>query len=289
MNLIDKKKVFHINSYYRISGTSSNFSYKLDITPDDEFDKCCVLKCQIPKSYYSVRADKNSFVLRFEINGENVYDCIVSIPIGNYNRKSFCNALQTALNNDIINQSGYNLNFVVSYTNGTSTADTGKITITSDYYVPVNNVIFIELIFTTNVYYLLGFNANSTYNFFCDNINAKCSITAPNVMDLQLENVIYLRADICQNDEGDNIIADIYTSGEPTFSNILYSMLPDLEVASKNMLSSSNNIYNFYLTDELGNAIDLNGLDINISLMCYKSNRLGDKLKGFINLATLKI
>lgn len=282
MNLIENKKIFHISSADRISGTSSNFKFKVNLNINDNFDKVVCLSAQIPKSYYSIRTGKNTFTLAID-NGFSYDVYIITIPIGNYNRRSLAVALQTALNAQLI-PFGYSP-FTVSYTTGINSADTGKYTFTYDNIQnPTSNIYFS---FTDNVYYSLGFNKNSDNYFIYNGGTDKWVLESTNIIDLQLENVIFVCTDIIEPNP-DNRLCDIYTSGEPTFSNILYTCV-DLEGCSQNMAKSSNNIFTIYITDELSNPIDLNGLDINLTIMCYKStNWFLKKLNSFLNLLTLK-
>lgn len=272
MNLITNKKIFYVNSRNRISGSDNNFSYKLDLNASDEFDSVVVLACSIPKSYYLIRPGKNTFLL-LENNGTT--SNIVTLPIGNYSRKTFQTVLQSALNSASLN--GYI--YTVSYPNLINQADNGKF----NFIVSNNGLDQPIFSFSTNVYYALGFDPNTSYTFSANQLISK------NVINLQLEPTLFLHSDICQNEEGDNVLCDIYSAdGSVNYSNIKYEMI-DLESNTKPLTNSGQNIFNFYLQDEDGNDIDLNGINLNITLMCYKKNTLTKKLFSFLDLLTIKL
>jgi len=230
MNLIEQKKVFFIDSKKRLNpkDSHSNFSFKLPITQEDEFDSCCVLQMQIPKSYYLVREGQNVFYL-FENNAE----LIMRIPPGNYSRRSFQNTVQNLLNENSLNLFTYEVIYPDS-----KSADTGKFTFRVTMTpVPAD----IKLKFGNYLYEQFGFDANSE-NLFVNN-QLIGTLVSKNVIKLQLEDTIYLRSDITQNKEGNNILQEVYcANGEPSYSNIYYSMV-DLEANSKDMVESQNYIY----------------------------------------------
>ena len=55
-----QERIYYINSRNRISGTNSNFTYKIDIN-NIEPDRIAVLQANIPKSYYLIQDNANSF------------------------------------------------------------------------------------------------------------------------------------------------------------------------------------------------------------------------------------
>ena len=269
-NNIDHKKVFYIDSRQRISGTDNNFTFKINLNQDDEFDSVCLLQAQIPKSYYLIRAGYNTFTLR-----ENITNITVTIPPGNYSRRSFQTILQNQLNNSTLNA----LVYTISYPAKTQ-ADTGKFT-----YTITNNLgsIPVSFIFTSNVFEQLGFDQNSTVNFVSN------TLTSKNVIKLQKEDTLFLKSDICQNKEGNNTLCSIYcATGEASFSNIYYQM-NNIESDSRDMVYSNSNIYTFWLVNESNQPIDLNGLNIVLSILCYKKNSISRLIKGFIKYYTLKL
>ncbi len=270
MERILYKKIFHIDSRKRDSGINdANFSITLPIESNEEFDSVVLLKCQIPKSYYMVRDGFNTFTLT-----ENLTSITITIPVGNYNRRSFAIVLEQLLNTASLN----NFIYTVSYNNSSKEGDTGKYSFTCQgFTLPP------QFVFTENVFELLGFNPNSI-NTFIGGI-----LISSNVIKLQLEDSIYIHSDICVNENGDNILEVVYSStNDPTFSIISYEMI-DLETNSKNINKSVSNTFKFTLTNENEQQLDLNGLNWVCDIMLYKKNAgLSSLIKGFIKYMTLK-
>jgi hypothetical protein len=287
MNTIEAKQIFYINSDDRISGTASNFSYKLDLNPNDEYDKCVVLQCLLPKSYYVIRAGFNTFQIYIEdqVSPGSYETFIISITPGNYNRRALAVELENKINTAFSTAySVIGININITYTNGINSGDTGKYT----YVITSPSPILAEFIFTENVYYALGFNKNSLYTFnTIDGLTL--TLVSENVIDLNLEDSIFIHSDIIDDSEGNNILQDVYcAANDPNFSNIHYVMI-DLQANTKKLKQSLSNIIRIYITDEIGSEINFNGLNIVITLMFYKTSNLWRKLSGFLSLATLKI
>ena len=118
MSLIQNKRIFYCDSHNRVSGTHSNFTLSIDYKQAD-FTHCVILQATVPKSYYLVQPNKNTFIL--DENGSQV---TITMPIGNYSRSSFGYQLQYQLNQNSPN--GYT--YVMSTPNPQQTADTGLYT-----------------------------------------------------------------------------------------------------------------------------------------------------------------
>lgn len=268
--LCESKKIFYIDSRKRLTGTDSNFTFNLNIEPDDDFDSCVILQAQIPKSYYLVSQNRNYFYLQ---ETDDILYPIYLNP-GNYSRRALSNTIQLILNDTSPN----NFSYEVTYPDS-RTSDDGKYI----FKVSNNGGVQPKFIFTNAfMYEQLGFNKNSV-NQFVNN-----QLKSDNVINLQLEQTLYIHSSICQNKEGDNVLQDIFAaSGEPSFSNIHYQVL-DIESNSKDMTTSNSNVFTFYLLDEEDNEIFLNGLNMVFTLMCYKKNPVLRMLKGYIKLQALK-
>lgn len=257
------KKLVYIHSEMKISGTTSNFLYNLDLQSTD-YDKCVVLGMTIPKSYYNIRDGYNTFVLD-EIN--NI--ATITIPAANYSRSSLKTTLQGLLNSSSPNGWTYTITIP-----GATVGDTGKYTFT----VSGNSGIQPKFIFTTKMTKQLGFGDNSINEF------SGSSLTSTYVIYLQSETVMYLHSDICANN-GDNILQECYAVNDQTFSNISW-VCPDVMSYSK-VITSKSSIINFYLTDEEDNPIDINGTDFHFTLMLYKEENLNKIATDFIKYLLL--
>lgn len=257
------KQIFYINSRNRTSGTDSDFWYSLDINPIYEYDRITVLDCSIPKSYYLVQSPRNTFIVK-----EGINTFIISMPPGNYNRTSFKNILETQLN------STCDFTYSISYENIAVTQDTGKYTFTVS-----NNTSQPSFIFESYLYEQFGFDENST-NTFSGN-----SLTSTNVINMNLEGTLFLRSNICQN-RGENILQNLATTSQNSFAYINFINYNPSEF-SKEYTRGNNNTYQFILTNEDGQIIDLNGQNIVFTLMLYKQNNIDLIIKDYIKYKTL--
>jgi hypothetical protein len=264
------KKVFYIDSNNRMTGTTSDFTISINVEPGDEFTHACVLQCLIPKSYYLIQNGFNTFQLK-----EGISTVTITIPPGNYSRRSFQIQIMLLLNTLSPNLWTYS----ITYPNVATSADTGLFT----YSVIGNGASQPSFIFGSNIICeQFGFPANSTQVFIANQLISTV------VLKMVKEDALYLRSDLIQNKEGNNILQCIFASSDnPSYSNITYKAI-DIESNSKIITTSIGNIYRFYLTNENNMPIDLNGLNIVISLMLYKQNDLTGLLKGAIKYFTLK-
>jgi hypothetical protein len=262
MSLIQSKRIYYINSANRLSGTDSDFSYKIDINPHDGFDSVCVLQCSIPKSFYLVSSGSNTFTLQ-----EGASNVTVTLAIGNYVRSSFKNVLQSALNSTSPHSWVYTVSFPAS-----TTADTGLWTIS----VTGNAGVQPSLIFTTNLYRQMGFTENST-NTFVSN-----SITSVYPAALINEDTLYLHSNICSNGQ-DSVLQEVFTGSNSSFSNITF-LCPSIEGYSKQLVTNSSSVFHFTLADEDGTSINLNGQNLLITLLLYKKNEIWKGLADFMKL-----
>lgn len=262
------KQIFYVNSRNKINETDSHtdFSYMLNIDPNETFDKVVLLSCSIPKSFYFIQEGENTFIL-----DEDGVQVTITIPAGNYNRNSLGTTLRNQLN--VLSPNAWN--YSVSYPIINQMCDDGK------YIISVtNNTSQPSLIFGKHVAEQLGFERNSTNTFILD------SLKSTNVCNLSNETTLYLHSDICQNNEGDNILQEIYSNGDASYSYINFQN-PIPKEYSKPMTSDTSNIYRFTLTDEDGNKIDTNGININFTIMLYKVNEIDKMLRGAIKYFTL--
>ena len=263
------KQVFYVNSKLRNTGTNSQFSYYFKIDPNAEFDRVVMLQCSIPKSFYLIPTGANQFVLQ-----EGTNSVTINFPIGNYTRASLAAVLKAQLTANSPN--GYTYN--VTYPNTLTSGDLGFFTFT----VSGNGATQPSLIFTNSMFEQLGFNSGSTNTF---NTN---TLSSTNVCNLSTETTLFIHSDMCQNSEGDDVLQEIYSSGDASFSYINYRNMTPKEY-SKNLSLGTSNLFNFNLTDEYGTNIDLNGVNMNFTIMIYKQNKIDNLFKGFMKYITMKL
>lgn len=261
MSYIHSKKIIPIDSNLRLNGTHDDFSYSIDLL-NEEYDMVCLLKCLLPKTYYLIREGQNTFTLT-----EGVDVITVTVPAGNYDRKSFALQVGLLLTNASLNGITYSVS-IPSRPN----PETGKYTFT----VTNNGVIQPIFTFSRWVYEQFGFDANSSNQFVNDILVSK------NVAKMQSEDCIYIRSDITK----DTLLQDVYVSQSADFSSVSY-LCPEVESHSRPMHVTKNGAYRFTFTDEQGNKIDFNGQNIVMSIVVYKESTIYKALKGFINYIML--
>lgn len=269
MSIITNKQIFYISSNDRINGTHSNFTFKLkQIDQTKNFDSIIVLQAVIPKTYYLVRTNNNTFILKEEDKSIEIF-----MPIGNYTKLSFRISLQQLINENSPN----NYSYLVRDDNTATGPDTGKYT----FFVNNNNNIQPTLIMNSDLHQQFGLHQNSI-NVFNNN-----KLVSAHFINFNLENKLFIHSNICQNSTGDNILQEIFTTGVPTASYIKYDCL-QLEAYTKKFNKDSGS-YTFYITNEYGVELDLNGVDVEFTVMIYEKTNINNELLKYIDIAKTKI
>ena len=260
-------KLFYVNSKNKINSTDtdSDFSYKFDISPTDKFNRVVLLDISIPKSYYII--DGQSVIL--DENGQQVN---ITLTPGNYNRQSFSKSLQYALSNNSPNNWTYN----ITYKNLNNVdGDDGKL-----IYSVSGNTSQPKFIFngSNSLCEKMGFEKNNEYSFISD------SLTSVYCINLSGENTLFLKSDICQNDN--NILQNIITTSENSYGYINFNNPMPREYSK--IFVPFKKVYHFRLCDENDNIINLNGQNMIFTIMMYNENNIYDLVKNFIFLKTMK-
>jgi len=251
-NAVHDSLIYYVNSSNRLEGDDSDFTYQIQLPPHSEFNYVSVLAASIPKSYYMIESGYNTFILQ-----ENQSQVNITLQPGNYNRKTLASVLASLLTSLSPNKWTYS----ITYPNNALTYDTGLYT-----FSVINNTSQPVFIFNQNSpYQQLGFNISTLDATYIFNNN---QLIAPNVAKLYTDDNIFIHSDICQN-FGDNVLQEIYTSNNTSFSNIVFQNVAPIQYRKK-MATNSSNVYRFYLTDEFSNKIFLNGQNMVITLWLYK-------------------
>jgi len=268
MKYYTKKQIFYINSSRRINGTNSSFSYHIKVDMNEDFDRVVVLAASIPKSYFLIDSSHNRFTLQ-----EGTDQISIIFPPGNYTRNSIASTCQTLLNEASPNGFTYS----VTFKNINSSVDDGKFT----FSVSGNGSVQPDFFFSNQMYEQLGFNSSSI-NSFSEN-----TLVSTNVINLVKETTVFIHSDICQNTEGDNVLQEIYTVGDSSFTMVNFENKNPMEY-SKKLVPGKANVYHFWLTNENGEVLDTNGVNINLTIMIYQSNDNDHLIKGAIKYFTMK-
>ena len=254
----DKSFIYHINSAERLSGTPGDFNYKVQITNGslEDYDSVVLLSTSIPKSYYAIEEKKNTFI--FE--NETTTQVSIDFPIGTYSAYEFCEKLKVLLDANSGNTYTCDINL-----------ETAKISITSS-----NLASTFKILPGNFLYERFGFNKNST------NTSTSGILISSNVVDLSPENDLYIRSNIVSGgiNSNEDILIDVQASGIPPFGRIQFYNI-DLQGYTKG-LNNKSNIFNFRLTNEFNEELDLNGVDWTMSLLFFKKSSIPSMIKDFI-------
>lgn len=259
MNYYQNKQLVYVNSYFRTndSSTTSDFSVVLNINQNIEFDTVCVLDCVVPKTHHLIRQSINNTFVVVEETG----DRIITMPYGNYNRRSFSLVLTGLLN---IGTPVY----TITYDNINIKNDTGR------FYFTCNTLFQPSFIFSNSLGSIMGFLNNST-NVFVDN-----NLVSVNVMNFKLRDTYFITSDICHSD-GSTILAHItgYSTDNNSYINFVNTNVIEYSRAYSH---NKSNVYKFQITDENFNVINTHGADCLITLILYKKNNIDSLIKSFI-------
>jgi hypothetical protein len=258
------KSHFYINSGNRISGTDGQFKIEIPYTFIQDYDKVAVMAASIPKTFYQVQNGFNTFTLK-----EGAANIAITVPAGTYTRASFMTAMSALLTAS--SSSGFV--YTMSIPNIAAAPETGKYT----YTVTGSGSTAVGFSFSSqqNIYEQMGFPAQST-TFFTSG-----TLVSTNVCNMSAENCLFLHSDICYNaDTGDNILQEIYTGGVVYNSFVTFTNY-NVEWSAKNILNKSS-IYEFSLTDEFGVPINLNGINMTITLVMFRTNKIDKTIENYI-------
>ncbi len=268
--MLKRWKQWRVNSDSRISGTHENFTYRIDVPP--WATHVVVSHSNVPISYYNVRPLRDTFYIS-EDGGTNY--TTITLPHGTYTFESLKNKIELLLNSNSPNGWTYS----VSITDTTTNPETGKMT----YSVSGNTSqpILKFLTSTSTLFELMGFNKEQEEYSFSNN-----SLITPSVCYMIPESVIYLHSDICDSSQQNDILATFYSGNNPAFSNIPYHGT-DLIMNSVRLARTSQNVYNFYITDSSNNSIDLNDVNITFTLVLFELVHTFDKINDYIKYKLL--
>jgi hypothetical protein len=270
---IGNSRIEYINSL-QVSGGGSDtdFTWTMNIAPNEEYDRVCVLFANIPISYYLVTNSDNIF----ELTELGVMRQI-TVPVGNYNTTSFMavvvplmNAASASMGNNWI----YTMTMKSTFTSGID----GKFY----YSVSGNGGNQPTIACGTLISEQLGFPINTANTFVGD------SLVSTNVVNFVPETTIYVYSDLIEtkNNNTSNVLQEFYGNNSTSFSNIVYECM-NVEAYSKPIRKGFKNSFTIKLINEHGQALDTNGQPIFMTILFYKNNDLYDMFKKFIKLQLL--
>lgn len=274
MSRIDDKQIVFINSSDRTSGTDGNFTFSINLRPDNNFDRVTVLEAGIPKSFYSVQTGENTFTLT-----EGIASATITLPIGNYTRSS----LKTELAALLVSSSPNSWTYAIAIPNQQKECDNGHYTFTVTGNTSQPSFSFNS---TTSLAEMMGFNNSLTYTFSANRLE---SVNVTNLQPFQAVNIHsnLVSPDYAQGVNTDILATIICNTGQATYSNVGY-ICPDVEAFSRTLASGATSVATFTLTDEQNTLLDLNGVNCQLVLCFWQKNQslrlLGGGIKSIVAL-----
>jgi len=189
-------RVYCINTINRLSGTSENFTYQLQIPASSDYNRVVVLNMSIPTSFYLIQDGINTFNMR-----EDGIDRLITIPPGNYSADVFASTLIELFNTGAPAGWTYNIALPNSFTS----PDTAKFT-----YTVTGNATQPSIVCTDQVNEQLGFHINSV-NTFVDNSLVACT---PRKVATEVRGIC------CAKEAGEDARAVGTTPAETTFRGV---------------------------------------------------------------------
>jgi hypothetical protein len=268
MAQIPHKRLFYLNSATKLSGTTSNFTVPLQIPQGEQYDRITVLQANIPVSYYLIQAGYNTFILK-----EGTQSVTITIPPGNYNVNSFASMVAGGtglLTTNSPNGYTYTMTYPTSFTQN----NTGLYT-----YSVNSSAMTISIITSTYpVFEQLGFPSNSTNMFVAG--SGVSTLISSNVLKFINEDTLFIHADLCDNGS-DDILQEIYNNNNSALSNISFLSTDPLSY-SKKLTTNKAQTISISLTDENNLPINLNGLNMVVTIMLYKDPKFYQQFEAYV-------
>ena len=275
-----KFKKVYIDSSYKVSGTSSDFTIDLPETVQLEDNMLCQIhEVSIPHSWYSINSTNNNLYFRHQIIPPGVIAGItyrkITIPEGNYNAVDLAQTIEIALNllvDTVDRPNTYSL----PYNNSTN-----KITFSSNYAT----AIFVVLT-DGEIAPVAGVFSDPVDVNNLNSINRVIGNTTPatdaytnvvpyttNFIDLVPFKSLYLHCNEISN------YNQLTVAGNSSIVKKINVSVPYLGVINDNELSNVDYIdvsskilrrLNFRLSNHLNQVINLNGVDISFTLTFFR-------------------
>ena len=275
-----KFKKVYIDSSFKVSGTSSEFTIDLPETVQLEENMLCQIhEVSIPHSWYSINSTNNNLYFRHQVIPPGVIAGItyrkITIPEGNYTAVDVAQTIEIALN--LVYDTGDRPNtYSISYNTSTN-----KYTFSSNYAT----VIFVVLT-DGEVAPLSGSFSDPVDVNNLNSINRVIGNTTPatdaytnvapyttNFIDLTPVKNVYLHCNEISNFNQLTVAGNSsIIKKDPV--NVPYSgVVNDNELSSVDYIDVSGKMLrrlNFRLSDHLNQNINLNGVDISFTLTFFK-------------------
>lgn len=265
---------YNINSKNRLYGETNDFYINLEIPKDklEKINKISLISLCFPKSFYQISNNNNNFTYI-----ENDIPFNIVLDVGNYTKKQLFTKIKNKLESITLN------NIIFTISDEYDDRETGRMKI-----IATEPNIIKKFIFNLNdVYQIMGFVKGETYEF-------TETLISPLVINLNHEDNIIIHSNIVSNEYNDyknnsnDILATVFTSGNKNFSYIV----KEYDIISNMKPFKNNNVVRIYVTNEDGDKIDLNNIDISlvISLFNYTNNKdIYSQINNYIKFRLLTL
>jgi len=245
--------VIPFNSKNRSSGDASSFvSTPIDLNLNS-FDSVVLLAASIPKSWYNVPSNYNTFTLT-----EKGVSTTITVQPGSYNKINLATKLATLLTAGSVTL-GNNWTYTCTYPAPTE-PDDFKYTFT----VSGNAGFQPSFTFTTvSPERQLGFEQNTTYTFVGNTLKSVNAINLAYVLR------VFLKSNICDT-ANDGILAEFQNIGSYPSQSVVYYQETEIDVNTKVLNKSSSNSWTFTIVDSFDRIVDLNGIPFSFTLCFFQ-------------------
>lgn len=245
--------VIPFNSKNRVSGNASSFvSIPVDLNLNS-YDSVVLLAASIPKSWYNVPSNYNTFTLT-----EKGVPTTITVPPGSYNKINLATKLAILLTTGSVTL-GNNWTYTCTYPAPTE-PDDFKYTFT----VSGNGLFQPSFTFTTvSPERQLGFEQNTTYNFVANTLKSVNAINLAYVLR------VFLKSNICDT-ANDGILAEFQNIGSYPSQSVVYYQETEIDVNTKVFNKSSSNSWTFTIVDSFDRIVDLNGIPFSFTLCFFQ-------------------
>jgi len=124
----------------------------------------------------------------------------------------------------------------------------------------------------------LGFATNSI-NTFTDG-----KLISTTTVNFGAESSLFIHSDIADNGDSD-VLQEIYAGNTETLSYITYQCTAP-ELYSKELQSNQSNVFSFSLTNEKRQLMNLNGVDLQLTICLYKKDNTNELISRYIKYKT---
>jgi hypothetical protein len=261
-NQYTQPQTYYIDSFDRVSGTSSNFLCEPLSLNNEKFTHCAVKQVSIPKVFPNIPTNYNTFTLK-----EGAVSRTITLEVGYYNKNTMIAVLPALLNAaSVLN--GNSWVYTITY-RGALEVQNFKFT----FNVSGNGASQPSFIFTqSQVWLQLGFDVG-THPF------VGSTLTSDNIINFNPTSKLYIVSDLVSS-SNESILQEVLNVDVVGFGScIFYQNQGNLDLESKEIVGNQKNSFNIQLINENGQIVDLQGQNWSFSLIFYNRNDTNELMR----------